>query len=278
MILRAFFFVALCSLSARCASLQISAGAYSSGKPYISCVIDGAKERCLLDTGSAMTLVAKSKRFSAYTNLGNFRFSSAAGVPQETETIQIGSIRIDDVDFSRVKVGRTDFSGAESTLGIDIVGRQPFAVNFHPRAVLKFNASRPQLPQTTLQVSQQGLISIPITVGDIEAHALWDTGVGLTTVDENFIEAHPENFKPTKNYMNGVDGAGKSILVQVFRAKKLTIADHTFKDVRVVGLDLTMLREGVHKDIQAVLGFNLIRKANWFFDRKNRLWSCDTKP
>jgi hypothetical protein len=159
-----------------------------------------------------------------------------------------------------------------------VIGQQPFAVNFNPNATLKLNAARPKLPLTTLNVSQQGLLSVPIEIGGAPAHALWDTGVALTTVDESFIEAHPENFKATDKYMNGVDGAGKSILVQVFRARELKIANEKFKDVRVVGLDLAMLREGVNKNIQAVVGFNLIRKANWFFDPKSRLWNCDAKP
>jgi hypothetical protein len=278
MIFRAVLLLLVCALSARAASLQISSGAYTSGKAYVSCLIDGVKERCFLDTGSAMTLVAKSKRFSAYTNVGNFRFESASGIPEQTEIIQVRSVQIDRVEILDKKIGRTGFRGAENTLGIDIVGRQPFSVNFNPQAVLTLNPPRPELPLTTLQVSPHGLLSIPVELGGVETHALWDTGVALTTIDQNFISAHPENFKATKNYMNGVDGAGKSILVQVFRARKLKIADRTFKDVRVVGLDLTMLRDGVYKDIQAVVGFNLIRKANWFFDSKNRLWTCDTTP
>lgn len=276
MILRAVLVLLMCGVMARAASLQVSSGAYSSGKAYVSCVIDGVKERCFLDTGSAMTLVANSKRFSAYTNIGNFRFESASGIPQQTETIQIGSIQIDDVQIWDRKVGRIHFRGAENSLGIDIIGRQPFSVNFNPQALLKLNTQRPKLPLTTLQVSPHGLLSIPVELDSVEAHAMWDTGAALTTVDQNFILAHPENFKATKNYMNGIDGAGKSFLVQVFRARKLKIADHTFKDVRVVAADLGILREGVHKDIQAVIGFNTIRKANWFFDPKNRLWSCDT--
>jgi hypothetical protein len=276
--LRTIFLFLFCSISIGAASLQIASGAYSSGKTYVTCLVDGQKERCFLDTGSAMTLVANSKRFAAYTNLGNFRFASASGIAQETETIQIGLIQIDDLQFANVKVGRVKFRGSENTLGIDIVGRQPFAVNFHPKTALKFNANRPALPSTTLHVSQHGLLSIPITLDAAAAHALWDTGVSLTTVDQKFIEAHPENFKPTKNYVNGVDGAGKSLLAQIFRAKKITIGGHTFKDLRVVAVDLAMLRNAVHKEIQVVVGFNLIRKANWFFDPKNRLWNCDTKP
>jgi len=275
MILRALLFSLALAICTPAATLQVSSGAYSSGKAYVSCVFDGTKERCFLDTGSAMTLVVNSKRFSAYTNLGKMRFASAAGIVQQTDTIKIDSINIDNFAFANVKIGRLHFRGAENTLGIDIVGRQPFAVNYQPYTVLQLNAPRPALPLTTLQVSPQGLLSIPVALGGVQAYALWDTGVALTTVDENFIAAHPENFKPTKKYMNGVDGAGKNLLVQIFRAKKITVDDRTFEDVRVVAVDLSLLRANVNKDIQAVVGFNLIRKANWFFDPKNRLWNCD---
>lgn len=280
MLLRKSFLIACSAVFSVSAAtpLQISPGPYSSGKVYVSCIVDGVKERCFLDTGSAMTLVANSKRFRSYTNIGNLRFESAAGIPQQTETIQLGSIEIDRLASTNKKVGRIKFRGAETTVGIDIVGRQPFALHFQPKAILELNAPRPQLPMTTLQVSPQGLLSIPLELGGRTARALWDTGAALTSIDENFIAAHPENFQPTKNFMNGVDGAGKSILVQVFRAKEIRIADHTFKNVRVVGVDLTMLRNGVHKDVQAVVGFNLIREANWFFDPKSRLWNCEPKP
>jgi hypothetical protein len=274
MIVRFLALAMLMAVSARAAALQIAPGAYSSGKAYVTCVFDGVKEKCLLDTGSAMTLLADSKRFGAYTNHGAFRFISAAGIPQETETIQIGSIQIDDVAFAGVKIGRASFHNAENTLGIDLIARQPFALKFKSKPILQLNAARPELPLTTLNVLTQGMASIPIALNGSEAHALWDTGAGTTFVDQDFITAHREDFKATKNYMNGVDGAGHNLLLQMFRAKKITIGDVTFEDVRVVAADLSVLRK-VNNNIYAVIGFNLIRKANWFFDAKNRLWKCE---
>jgi hypothetical protein len=41
----------------------------------------------------------------------------------------------------------------------------------------------------------------------------------------------------------------------------------------VVVLDLGPLRETVGNAVQAVLGFNVIRKADWYFDRAARRWS-----
>jgi hypothetical protein len=278
MIFRIVLLLLTCCIAANveAAALQIVPGAYSSGKPYVRCAIDGVATRCFVDTGSGMTLVANSKRFAAYTNAGVTSFKSASGIAQRAETIRVGGIQIDDVTFQDVKIGRVNFRGAENTLGIDLLGRQPFAFRFGEKNALILNAARPELPLTTLGVSAQGLLTIPIGVTSAgEVRALWDTGVAVTSVDQSFIQANPENFTATKNHARGVDGAGNAMLLPMYRAKKIVIGEQIFEDVRVIAVDLSVLREGVSKDIQAIVGFNVIRKAEWFFDRKSRLWKCE---
>lgn len=276
MIVHFVLLFALCTvINVGAAALQVVPGAYSSGKPYVRCAIDGVSTRCFLDTGSAMTLVANSKRFAAYTNAGATSFKSASGVAQRTETIRVSGIQIDDLVFQNVTIGRVNFRGAENTLGIDLVGRQPFVLKFREKDVMILNSARPALPWTTLGVSAQGLLTIPVGVGDNVVRALWDTGVAVTSVDQSFVEGNPQDFVPTKNNVRGVDGAGKAMLLQIYRAKKLAIGDEIFEDVRVVAVDLSVLRESVSKDIQAIVGFNVIGKADWFFDRKSRLWKCE---
>jgi predicted aspartyl protease len=274
LVFRAVLLLLLASVPVCAASLRIVPGAFWSGKPYVNCTVDGHAHRFFLDTGSAMTFVANSKSFGAYTNVGKIRFVSAAGIVQEMDAIRAASIAVDDVVFSDLKIGRAGFNSAEHTLGIDIVGRQPFALRFRNKPELRLNAPRPELPLTTLELSPEGLLLIPMQISGVELRALWDTGVSVTTVDQEFIAAHPENFKSTKDYVRGTDGAGKTLLAQIFRAKKIKIADGTFEDVRVVAVDLGVLRER-DPSVQAVLGFNVIRKANWFFDAKTRLWKIE---
>lgn len=276
MIAQVVLFFAFCTvIKVGAATLQVVPGAYSSGKPYVRCTIDGIETRCFLDTGSAMTLVANSKRFANYTNAGDTSFKSASGIAQHTETIRVGSVQIDEVTFQDLTIGRVNFRGAENTLGIDLVGRQSFALKFGGKDAMILNAPRPALPWTTLGVSAQGLLTIPVGVGNNVVRALWDTGVAVTSVDQSFVLTNPQDFIPMKNYVRGVDGAGKAMLLQMYRAKKLAIGDEIFADVRVIAVDLSLLRESVSKDVQAIVGFNVIRKADWFFDRKSRLWKCE---
>jgi hypothetical protein len=242
------------------AQLQIIKGGNTSGKIYLHPLFDDAPQRAFLDTGSAATIVADTGHFSRYPKIGQLRFTSAAAIEQAIDKIQLHSLQLDDLILTNPTIGRANFPKAETTLGIDLLNRQPFALSVKNKN-LTLNPPRPDTPFTTLQVSPQGLLSIPITVGSTQLQALWDTGAGLTTVDQSFIQSNPNDFTPTKKYMHGTDGAGKPLLVQIFRAKKITVGQKTFQNLS--------------PNIQAVLGHNLIAKVDWYFDPKTRLWQID---
>jgi len=256
------------------ATLRVLPGPFASGKAFLSCTFDGVQQSCFLDTGSVMTLLADPDRFSRYPKLGTFRFKSASGIPKEVETIQIHTVVIDKVEFSDTKVGRFQPDRvADSTIGIDLVGRQPFSVSFRRSPSLHLNPTPPRELSAELQVDKHRLLSLPIAFDATETRAMWDTGSSVTAIDQEFIKAHPEVFKPTKEFMKGTDGAGDTLLVKVFRAKKITIGPRSFRNVRVVAVDLSLLREKISPELHAVIGFNLIRKADWFFDPENKAWS-----
>lgn len=264
----------LIALPIQAASLQIVNRAYSSGKIYLPVRFDEKVARTFLDTGSAATLVANSPQFAKYPKVDELRFKSATAIEQAVDKIQLKSIQLDHLVLTNPAIGRASFPGAETTLGIDVFARQPFALSMR-RKILNLTPARPSGPATTLQVSQDGLLSIPISVGAQNLYALWDTGAGITTVDQSFIAANPDDFKATKKYMQGTDGAGKPLLVQLFRAKRITVGNETFKNLYVAAVDLAVLRRGISENVHAVIGFNLIAKADWYFDAKTRLWHCE---
>lgn len=258
------------------AALQIERGPYSSGKAFVSGVVDGAKERFLLDTGSAMTLV-KGKRYVGYTNSGQFRFKSAAGIEQSSTFIRLSSLRIDTSVFTNVMVGRPDFAHSENTLGIDILGQRTFALVFKPKPALVLNVQGMPGPPEKLLPSDHGHLLIPVTIGESQSGGMWDTGSGTTFVDPEFIKSHQDDFKATNIYMSGFDGAGKSLLLQLFRARKITVGRVGFENVNVVSGSMSLPPELAAKQVSVVVGFNLIRQANWYFDPANGLWNC-VKP
>jgi hypothetical protein len=260
-------------VAANSATLQVRPGPFKSGKAYISCGFDGIQQNCFLDTGSAMTLVA-GREFSGYGSTGNFQFKSASEKPRDVETILIHRTRIDDLSFANITVGRLGGTkGLESSIGIDFIGRQPFSLQFRNTPSLQLNPTPPQQTNSGLSVDPHRLLSVPMACNGQAIRGLWDTGTGVTAIDQAYIKMHPEEFEITKDYMQGTDGTGHSMLVKAFEARKITIGSRTFRNVKIVAVDLSLLRKHVNREIQAVIGFNLIRKADWFFDPEKKNWS-----
>jgi hypothetical protein len=267
------------------AELRIAPGSFRSGKAYLSCTFDGVKETCLLDTGSAMTLLTNTARWSSYPNLGEFHFKSAASVSETAETIQIRTAIIDQVEFSNIKIGRLpevpevpeapEREAIANSIGMDLLARQPFSMQFlqSPGLHLKPKAPRRILPE--LGVNRYNLLSLPISLNGSQMGALWDTGFGVTAVDLSFVQAHPEDFRSSRDFMRGTDGTGHELVLKSFRAKKITIGSRSFRNVKIVAVDLSLLRENLDPNVHAVIGFNIIRRADWFFDPAKKVWSIE---
>jgi len=258
------------------ADLRIAPRPFRPGKAFLSCTFDGVKESCFLDTGSAMTLLTNSDRFSSYPNLGAFHFNSASRFVEQAETIQIRLATIDHAQFSNVKIGRLPSDKEiDNTLGMDLVARQPFSVNFRQSPALHLNPKAPRHILPTLGVNRYNLLTLPVAFRGSETEALWDTGSSVTAVDLSFVQAHSEDFQPSHDFMKGTDGAGHELVLKSFRARKITIGSRSFRNVKVVAVDLSLLRENLNPDVHAVIGFNIIHKADWFFDPAKKVWSIE---
>lgn len=101
---------------------------------------------------------------------------------------------------------------------------------------------------------------------------LWDTGAGLTAIDTAYVADHPGDFTFVKEVGNGRDATGNHVTVTLYKAKRISIGNHDFTDIEVLAIDLSVMREHVSRNLHMVIGANLITRADWFFDLKNRTW------
>jgi hypothetical protein len=256
------------------ANLRITKGPSDSGEAFIACIFDGDRRLCFVDTGSAMTLLAGPEALSTNTNRETFHFQGASGIPHEAEIIKIHSATVDGVEFRDVKLGRIEAQdGVKSALGLDLLGRQPFSVSFRRGPSLHLAPLKPRKVLSTLKVGAHRLFCIPVAIGETDTFAMWDTGAGMTVVDEAFITAHPAKFKRTDDFQTATDGAGNSLPVKSYRMKKMKVGGRTFRNLRVVSTDLSVLRGSGNPPVDAVIGFNLIRKCDWYFNSGEKVWS-----
>src|SRR4051812_31531624 len=131
--------------AAHAATLEITPGPFRSGKAFVPAIFDGNKETCFVDTGSAMTLLTNFDAYSKQPGLENFQFKSASNIAKEVQTLQVRTAILDHVQFSNLRVGRVPPSeGIDSSVGMDIIGRQPFSANFLQSPSLSLNPRPPR--------------------------------------------------------------------------------------------------------------------------------------
>jgi hypothetical protein len=119
---------------------------------------------------------------------------------------------------------------------------------------------------------ESGMFTIPVRFGGANRMAVWDTGAELTAVDQNFVAANPELFTAGLVIGNVVDGNYQAVAARLWTMKELTIGRRVFRNVRVVAVDFSTIHQGTAPDVHLVIGFNVIRHADWYFDHANRRW------
>ena len=55
--------------------------------------------------------------------------------------------------------------------------------------------------------------------------------------------------------------------------REFVLGGKKFPATRVVGADLSVPNSTIKTPMDFILGYNILRKANWFFDFPNRKWA-----
>jgi hypothetical protein len=107
---------------------------------------------------------------------------------------------------------------------------------------------------------------------DAHAQACFDTGAGLTIVDQAFIDKHPRLFEPAGT-STGIDATGASVETPMFLMAGPMIGGTQFTAHTVAALDLAPVNATLELPMDVILGYPTIRQASWLFDFPARRWS-----
>src|SRR5207253_10597541 len=79
--------------------------------------------------------------------------------------------------------------------------------------------STPPFPYTTLFRSRH--IYVPVTIGEDEVWALWDTGVSMSVVHPSFVEKYPQLFE-ARHDAAMVDSTNRTARMTAYNVKKIS--------------------------------------------------------
>ncbi|MGA9533742.1 MAG: aspartyl protease family protein [Anaerolineales bacterium] len=101
--------------------------------------------------------------------------------------------------------------------------------------------------------------------------AVWDTGAGVTVVDESLVAQHPTCFHPSGT-SSGTDSSGATVETEMWMVEGLTIGGKMFRQHKVATVDLSHVNVGLELPMSLILGFTTLILSPWSMDFPGRRW------
>lgn len=259
--------------------LMTRADSAGSGVLSVPCLLGRSSGRCQLDSGAAMSLIEDNEESEGYPAVGQARFSGASGAATTAEVVRVPDVRAGSIDLGAmemVRVGMGFGVRQEDPALIGITAFKRLGSLCFDFAARQLRAGAPsQGPAYKLYRSAQGHLILPVAIDGERGLGLWDTGASLTVVDPRFIAEHPEGFELLGRTVIR-DIANKPMEAGLYRARSVKVGLYDFQDVVVAGVDSSAFFPEVRAKglVPAILGYNLITRANWTMDMKRGLWAA----
>jgi Aspartyl protease len=237
---------------------------------YIDSVVDGSVVSMLLDTGSASTSIAVDNHTRAYPALESAPSRGVSGVPEPCDVVLPGRISLG----SRVLVNTRVKRCGAATLGIDLLARWIFQVDFPHSRLALLTALPPGLTRYPLTRLRAGHIVLPIHLDDLAVNALFDTGSDATVVDLKFLEKHRDLFV-LQSAETGYDAAGHPVRSDIYLCRVVTLGRLRLQRLRVATFDFGETLRTRMEGAPVILGTNVISKAVWSIDTPRRRWTMN---
>lgn len=264
--------------------VQVQNQMFGVGQIFVSCGFDGQGQNCLLDTGSNVCLVKNDDFFGKYPAQGQRCSQGASGAKVCSDLIAIADLKVGGVDFgAEAALRRTPQScgGGDGGGGAQIPGYLVGGV-WHTllghQVSFDFGAKTLSVdPATPAPGAQQPMklvldgnyLEIPVSFGGgAPVQMLYDTGAGLTVMDQSFVDANAGAFSFLADTQIS-DSSCQKIPVKIYSINSLTVAGNSLSGSYAVAMDLGPVKQALGGDLQGIIGFNAITPFNWWVDLKN---------
>jgi aspartyl protease len=265
--------------------VQIQNQMFNVGQIFVNCGFDGQGLNCLLDTGSNICLVKADDFFGKYPAQGQRCSEGASGAKVCSDLIDIADLKVGGIDFGAENaLRRTPQScGGEGgpqlpsylvgSVWHSLLGHQ-VGFDFASKTLTVDPPQQaPGAQQPMKLVLDNNYLEIPVAFGSAApVQMLYDTGAGLTVMDQSFVDANASAFSFLADTQIQ-DSSCQKIPVKIYSVNSLSIAGNSLSGTYAVAMDLSFIKKALGQDLQGIIGFNAITSFNWRVDLKNDTFS-----
>jgi hypothetical protein len=243
-----------------CADIMVDAAI--GGQPY-----------CLrLDTGAARTQLVADKYLAGLPAHGRNTSAGAFGQPEDADLITVSDLTIGELTMPPLDVVRVAAPGQQHLLGMDVLRDHRCEFRFD-RDLLVLDGPPAPRADLDLQLDDRGHVYVTLSWAAAAASGCWDSGAGITVVDRAFRLRHPELFTEA-GCAAGTDSTGAQFATPTFMLAGPRIAGIELPPSKVAVIDMSPMNRELEFPLDLIIGYPLLRQANWLFDFPARRWAA----
>lgn len=235
------------------------------GNVFVHVEVDDRTVRAALDTGAVRTLLIDLP--SSARPVGRREatgiFGTEVVTEWEVEEVRIGSLRAGPLIVDHIAGG----GERHSVVGLDVLGVGSWQLDVSGRTFIT-GALAPR--SSAFKRGANGHMLTEIKWPTATASALWDTGAGITLIDQRFADAHPDLFEYAGSAI-GTDVTGSHGEFSLAYVSGYEIDGTQFAGHVVAIADLSVTPD--HTD--AGIGFPTIGQARWTVDVAASRWCIE---
>ena len=236
------------------------------GRPYRFLLDTGAAQSALLSDEYTATFAAVERRASSGV------FASGSDDVIIAPSVTLGPIVRRDFPLTRLSENTPH---RRNLIGMDLLKDVRCHFLFDENRV-EIDGDIPDASSYDLALDSRFHPYIPLRAGATTASAVWDTGAGITVADMGFITRHPAIFRAAGE-SQGTDSTGTSMATPMFVLTGGTVGEAALPPLRVAGVDLSGVNATIETPMDVIIGYNLLRTANWLMDFPRRRWAISKR-
>ncbi len=233
--------------------------------------------RFVLDTGAARTQLVIDD-FTSRLSSDAQESSSGVFAPSHNALITVSDLSVGPLLETSLEVVRADQAnrGVDSLLGMDVLSSHCCNFQFD-RNTLVIEQTPVRQAVNPLQMDERGHFYVDATWPSVTARACWDSGAGISIVDQAFLAKHPDLFEEIGS-STGTDSTGAQAVARTFMIIGLNIAGESFARHKVAAVDLAEPNSTLDQPMDMILGYTTLCQANWLFDFPAKRWAVTRLP
>lgn len=233
--------------------------------------------RFILDTGAGTTHLVNDEYVRTLRVHGEKRSAGAIG-PIVSATVVVpeltfGPVHVRDLECT---VSEPTQPGARPLLAMDVLRDQQLEFCFDA-GYLRFAPDPVSATWHRLTMDAVGHPYMEVAWPQASAMCVWDSGAGITVVNEQFFRRHSALFARVGTAV-GTDASGATVETTTWTMDACTIGDHEFPPTKVAVVDLSAANAGLEIPMDMILGYTTLRHADWLFDFPNKRWTITRPP